>query len=343
MIITHADADGWCSAGIFLLTDISKSNGEKIETTRYSTVRYINILLSQILKRDKPCKLFIFDLNADDSETYKNLLIKLSNKGFQITLIDHHIMPNSFDQSIKEKGVKVIRNLSMCCSELVYKQFKDHIAIKDRDKAEFLMCLGAIADKRISKNVNNRLLKFRWEKSYDLYAINLAGIKNGYDFLDWILEEKENKMKKIYDRARRKRIFLEKIKKEVFENLELIGERVGILRIFKKYIGLAASIMIDIPDIDYAIAIGNKPSPTPIMRLLLFFKSILRPFLRKKVKKNDLMIRISIRGTKPIHNIIIKIAKLCNGFGGGHKYACGARIPPDKVNLFIKNFLKEIS
>jgi len=343
LIITHADADGWCSAGIFLLTDISKKYEENIDTIRYATVRYINILLNQILKREKPCNLFIFDLNADDTITYKNLLIKLVKNGFRITLIDHHITYDSFDDEIRKNGITVIRDLSLCCSELVYKVYKDRINIKDRDKAEFLMCLGAIADKRVSQNITNRILKFRWEKSYDLYAINLAGIKNGYEFLRCILLEKENKMKKIYERASRKRLFLEKIRKYVLKKFILMKNNVAVIHIFKKYIGLAAGILIDVPDIEYAIAIGDGPNIHPLAKLFLFLKSFIKPFLRKKEPYKDSMIRISIRSTKPVHTIVIKTSKLCNGFGGGHKYACGARIPYNKLNLFIKKFVNEIS
>jgi len=343
LIITHADADGWCSVGIFLLTEKSKKLGETLETTRYSTVRYINILLYQIIKREDPCNLFIFDLNADDTEKYKDLLIKLAKKGFQITLIDHHMIHESFDKKLIQNNIKVIRDTSVCCSELVYREYKNYIAIKDRDKAEFLMCLGAVADRRISPNIYERLLKFRWEKSFDLYAINLAGIKNGYDFLECILFEKEKKMHKIYNRAGRRRIFLDKIKKEVLENMEIVDKKISILHIFKKYIGLAAGIMVDIPDIDYAIAIGDRPSPTAITRIFLFLKSIIGIFVKRSRKKDKLMVRISIRSNKPIHNIITKISKTCEGFGGGHKYACGARIPKDKLPLFIKLFIKEVS
>lgn len=345
MIITHADADGWSSAGIFLLTEESKKNKEEIQSVRYATVRYINILLSQ-LKSQKPCKLYIFDLNADDVKKYERLLIDLAKKGFKITLIDHHIVYPSFDQAIEENGINVRRDTSMCCSELVYRQFKDQIDIKDMKKAEFLMCLGAIGDKRITEFIQERMSQFRWEKLFDLYAVLVAGIRDGHEFLKRILEEMDKDgigfTKKIYNRATRKRFWIEKIKKEVIDNYEEVYENIAVIHIFKKYIGLSAGVLVDLSHIDYAIAIGDRPPYQSLNRVLLFFKNLFKPIFSRRKKKDDSMVRISIRSTKPVNKILRKVAKSCDGFGGGHKYACGARIPKDRLNFFIKRFINEI-
>ena len=344
MIITHGDADGWCSAGIFLLTDIGKK--EKIELTRYATVRYINILLKQLLTHQDPCKIYIFDLNSDNSENYKNLLIKLSKKGFQITLYDHHPIHSSFDKAIEENGVKVIRDISVCCSELVYREFKDDFTIKDQNKAEFLMCIGAIGDKRITKFVQEKMYTYRWEELFDLYAVLVAGIRDGHDFLNSVLKEKDKNgigfTKKIYSRATRKRFWLEKIKSEVLKNCEKIDNRVYIIHIFKKYIGLAAGFLIDQSDIDYAIAIGDRSPTSALNQSILFFKEIFGSIFKRKKSKDDKMVRISIRSNKSINKIITKLAKSSGGHGGGHKFACGARIPKNKMNFFLKSFMKEI-
>ena len=347
MIITHADADGWCSAGIFLLTKTSKKTRERIKTVRYATVRYINILLEQILRNQNPYPLFIFDLNADDTETYKNLLIKLASKGFKITLIDHHIVPENFDKFLIENGIKVIRDTSICCSELVYRKFKDEIPKNEQNKAEFLMCIGAIGDKRITDFIKKKMFSFRWEELFDLYAVLIAGIRDGKEFLNSILIEKDRDgvgfTKKLYNRAARKRFWLEKIKRQVLNKYELINDKICVIHIFKKYLGLAASILIEELDVKYVIAIGDRPPDNIINKIILFIKQLLKPFFIKKNRpKGNKMIRISIRSTKPINNIIKKLAKDCGGFGGGHKFACGVRIPNDKLNTFLKKFVKEV-
>ncbi|MBD3228097.1 MAG: hypothetical protein GF329_07895 [Candidatus Lokiarchaeota archaeon] len=348
MIITHADADGWCSAGIFLLSEISKKNNETIDTIRYATVRYVITLLKQILYNHKPCKIYIFDLNADNTKKYRNLLVQLSRRNFDITLIDHHIVPDKyqFDRTLKDHGITVIRDTSMSCSELIFREYKESIEKRKYDKAFFLMCVGAIGDKRVTTFVQEKLNSFRWENLFDVYAVLVAGIQDGKEFLRSILWEKDKDgvgfTKKIYHRATRKRFWIEKIKKEVLKNLEMLDDGIYVIRIFKKYIGLAASIMVDLPDVDYAIAIGTRSPSSTLNKILLFFRELFRTLFNRPIVKDEKMIRISVRSTKPVNKIITRIANSCNGYGGGHKLACGARIPRKELNLFLKKLVNEI-
>lgn len=348
MIITHADADGWCSAGIFLLTDVSKMDNESIDTIRYATVRYVIILLKQILHNQRPCKIYIFDLNADNTKKYRDLLIQLSKRNFEITLIDHHIVPDKykFDQTLKNNGINVIRDTSMSCSELIFREYKDLIKKRKYDKAFFLMCIGAIGDKRVTNFIQEKLNSFRWENLFDVYAVLVAGIRDGKEFLRSVLWEKDKDgvgfTKKIYQRATRKRFWIEKIKKDVMKNLEMLDEGIYVIRIFKKYIGLAASIMVDLPDVDYAIAIGTRSPSSALNKILSFFREIFRILFKRPIVKDEKMIRISVRSTKPVNKIITRVANSCNGYGGGHKLACGARIPRNELNVFLKKLINEI-
>ncbi len=336
MIICHNDADGYASAGIFLL-----ANEENLDNLRYSTVRYINILLKKLLSKNSPQKLYLLDINADDSDTFVQNLIKLQKNGYEITLIDHHQLANSYDDKLLSEGIQVIRDTSMSCSELIFHTFINNI--KEKTKAEFFLCIGAIGDRLVTPFVQKVINSFRREEIFDVYACLLAGITNGKEFLYSIFEEKDKDgvgfAKKLYYRATKKRFWIEKLKAKV-NLLQESTESISIIHIYKRYIGFAASYLIDQENINFAIAIGDGP---PDIRnwFLNYLQKFLNFVFRRKVKQKDDKIRISLRSKIPINNITSILSKNFNGFGGGHKYACGASIPEENLIPFLKEIIRE--
>lgn len=337
MIICHNDADGFASAGIFLL-----SNKENLDDLRYSTVRYLNILLKRIHNIDPPQKLYLLDLNADDTDTFIQNLVKLRKKGFDITLFDHHQLAEAFDENLKSEGIQVIRDSSMSCCELMFHNFIDEI--KEKRKAEFLLCIGAIGDRLITPFVQKIINSFRREEIFDVYACLLAGITNGREFLYSVFEEKDKDgvgfAKKLYYRATKKRFWIEKLKARINNLQESVGS-ISIVHIFQKYIGFAASYLIDQDDINFAIAIGDGP-PDFRNRFYNFFQNFLDFIFRRKKKPKSDKTRISFRSKIPINTFISSISKKYNGFGGGHRFACGASIPRENLVQFLKETIREI-
>lgn len=336
MIICHNDADGFASAGIFLL-----ANQENLDALRYSTVRYINKMLNNLIHKNSPQKLYLFDVNADDSDNFIQNLIKLRNLGYSITLIDHHQLAQSYDDRLSSEGIQVIRDTNMSCSELIFHTYINKI--EDKRKAEFFLCIGAIGDRIITPFVQKVINSFRREEIFDVYACLLAGISNGKDFIYSIFEEKEKDgvgfAKKLYYRATKKRFWIEKLKAKV-NLLQESTESISIVHIFKKHIGFAASYLIDQDNIDIAIAVGDG-SPDIRNWFLNYLQKFLNFVFRRKVKQTDDKIRISFRSKIPINNIISAISKKFNGFGGGHKYACGASIPQQNLISFLKETIRE--
>lgn len=337
MIICHNDADGFAAAGILLL-----ATDEKLDSMRYSTVRYSNTMLRKLINKNDPQKLYFLDLNADDSDSFVQNLIKLHHIGYDITLIDHHQFPQSNDEKLISEGIHVIRDTSMSCSELVFHSYIDQI--KERRKAEFLLCIGAIGDRIITPFVQKIINSFRREEIFDVYACLLAGIPNGKEFLSSIFDEREKDgvgfAKKLYYIATKKRFWIEKLKAKINETQEAT-ESISIIHIFKKYIGFAASYLIDREDINVAIAIGDGP-PDVRNRFLHFFEQLKNFIIRRKSFQQEDKIRISFRSKIPINTIVSSLSKKYEGFGGGHKFACGASIPPEHLVVFLKEVLREI-
>ncbi len=337
MIICHNDADGFASAGILLL-----ANGENLEDLKYSTVRYINILLKKILNKEYPQKLYLLDLNADDSDTFIQILIKMRAKGYDIVIIDHHQLAEAFDEKLKSEGIQIVRDTSMSCCELIFHSFIDKI--KEKRKAEILLCIGAISDRIITPFVQKIISSFRREEIFDVYACLLAGITNGREFLYSVFEEKDKDgvgfAKKLYYRATKKRFWIEKLKTRINAIQESIGT-MSIVHIFPKYIGFAASYLIDQDGIDFAIAIGDGP-PDFRNRFYIYLQNFLNFVFRRNTKQKNDKIRISFRSKVPINNLVFSISKKYKGFGGGHGHACGASIPQENLVSFLKEIIREI-
>ncbi|NVM05163.1 MAG: hypothetical protein HWN67_22780 [Candidatus Helarchaeota archaeon] len=333
MIIAHKDFDGFCAAGILILAEL-----DKLEDLNYATVGYINKFLKRLAK-DRPKKLFLVDINADNSNLYLKRLTDLAVKGFEINLIDHHRFP--YDAQLKAAGINVIRNTNICCTQLVYERFIQKIDESKKKKADFLLCLGANDDRIITPLVEKRMTRMRTETLFDVYACLMSGLHNGREFLNNLFYERDKNgvgfTKKLFENATNRRFILEKIKKDTLNKQEVI-KNVRIVHAYTKYIGIAASYLIEQPNTDFAIAVGDGQANISI-RFKDFIKNLFRRNLQAYTK-----VRVSIRARKPINEIVTGLAKKYNGYGGGHALACGATIPIENIDDFIldltQNFLK---
>jgi len=337
LIICHNDPDGYAAAGIFLLT-----GQDQLDDLRYSTVTYINKMLKKLLGNENPQQIYLIDINADDSETFCQTLIKLQRRGNAITIFDHHQFSESYDAELVREGITVNRDSSGSCSELLHKYYLNKV--KDKRKADFLMCIGAIGDRAITQYVQNVINSFRREEIFDVYACLLAGISNGKEFLYSIFEEKDKDgvgfTKKLYYQAAKQRFWIEKLKSEI-NLLKESTASISTIHIVQQHIGFAASYLIDQDNTNFAIAIGDG-IPALKNRIWHHLQQILKFIFRQKTKKEREIIRISFRSKVPINILVSALSKKYHGFGGGHKYACGSSIPKEYLIPFLKEIIYEI-
>ena len=343
LIITHKDADGFSAAGLLILaseTDIKKS----IDNLRYATVSYINKLTYQLRKK-QPEHISIIDLNADDTEKYTKNLIALAKKGYEITIYDHHQFQK--DEKLKNAGITVYRDTSISATELLYKQCINKISNNNLEKANFLLALGTIGDKIVTPFAEDIISRMRRETLFDVYACLMSGMANDNSILKTLFFERDKDgvgfTKKLYNSAVNRRFFIEKIKKYILKN-QVIYKNVRVIHIYYQNIGFASNFLLEQPDTDVAIAVGDGSFPIGLL-IKLYAKKILSFGMNKELRNTMLKdtVRLSFRSIKSmkINEIVEKGAKRFGGVGGGHTMACGATIPKNKVDDYLKHVLQQ--
>ncbi|MHA1784517.1 MAG: DHHA1 domain-containing protein [Candidatus Helarchaeota archaeon] len=342
MIVTHKDADGFSAAGILILA--RNDMQESLENLRYATVSYINKLLYK-LRRRAPQELILIDINADDSEKYTKNLIFLANRGVSITLYDHHQFPN--DDKLIQNNINVVRDTTISATELIYKNYIDKIKGKHLEKANFLLALGSIGDRIVTPFAEKIISRIRRETLFDVYACLMSGMANDKKILKSLFYERDKDgvgfTKKLYKNAVNRRYTIEDIKKYILKN-QIIYKNVRLVHIYYQNIGFASSFLIEQPNTDISIAIGDGSLPLRIL-IKLYAKKFLSFGLNKELR--DLMlkdtVRISFRSkrTKKINEIVEQCARIYGGVGGGHSNACGATIPKKSLEQYLKNVIQQ--
>jgi len=343
LIITHKDADGFSAAGLLILasqTDYKKSIGD----LRYATVSFINKLTYQLRKKT-PQPITIIDVNADDTEKYTRNLIALAKKGYEITIYDHHQFKN--DERLKSVGITVYRDTSISATEILYKRLIDKISNNNLEKANFLLALGTIGDKIVTPYAEDIISRMRRETLFDVYACLMSGMANDKTILKMLFFERDKDgvgfTKKLYNSAVDRRFFIEKIKKYILKN-QLVYKNIRVIHIYYQNIGFASNFLLEQPNTDVAIAVGDGSFPIGLL-IKLYAKKILSFGMNKELRNTMLRdtVRLSFRSVRSlkINEIVEKGAKRFGGVGGGHSMACGATIPKNKVDDYLKHVLQE--
>jgi len=342
LIVTHKDADGFSAAGIFILARDKKE--ECLDKLQYATVSYINKFLYKLRKKI-PQELILLDINADDSEKYVKNLIFLAKNGCNITIYDHHQFQH--DQKLKANGITIFRDTDISATELVYTKHLDDIPNEYMEKANFLLALGTIGDRIVTTYSQKIISRMRRETLFDVYACLMSGKSNDKKILKDLFYERDKDgvgfTKTLYKNAVDRRYTIEDIKKHILKN-QIIYRNVRLVHIYYQNIGFASSFLVEQPNTDIAIAVGDGSLPFRLM-LKLYAKKILTFGMNKELRQIMIKesIRISFRSirSKKINEIVETAAKMYGGVGGGHSNACGATIPEKSLDDFLKLVIQQ--
>lgn len=314
--ISHKeDADGICSATLIKAAfDVSK----------VILVDYANLMtkLEKVAESDsKINQLFICDLGLSkkNEQRFVELLDKIASAGTEVTYIDHHDVSREITQALKKAGVALIHTVEECTSIQVYSKYRKKLP----EHAKFFAAMGALTDYMETRAVASSIVpkfdrQFLMLESTAL-SYMISASQHDDDFLVRMVDTLA-KMKYPHDIKDGFEI-AEKYAKKVANAIESIQESVVKLENIAytpSTIELSSSMVVN-----FVLGSSGKP-----VAMVYKFKADIKSYV------------VSIRGSSDckVHlgRLTNEIASELGGSGGGHDKACGAVIPKDKLDEFIK-------
>lgn len=319
--ISHKeDADGICSAALVKAAfDVSK----------VVLVDYANLItkLEKVAESDKVEQLFICDLGLSkkNEQRFVELLGKIASNGADITYIDHHDISRETAQALKKAGVTLIHTIEECTSVQVYSKYKKKLP----EHAAFLASMGALTDYMECRPSASTIVP-RFDRQFLMLestslSYMISASQHEDDFLIKIVDTLA-KMKYPHD-VRGGFEIAEKYAKKVASAVQQIQDSVVKLENLAhapSTVELSSSMVVN-----FVLGSSGKPAA-----MVYKFKDDINSYV------------VSIRGSASckVHlgRLVNEVASELGGSGGGHEKACGAVIPKDKLQDFVKSLDERI-
>jgi single-stranded-DNA-specific exonuclease len=309
------DADGVCSATMIKAA---------FDLQKVILVDYANIIskLEKVAGSDSKIEqLFICDLGLSkkNEQKFVELLAKIAATGAEVTYIDHHDISKEIVQALKKAGVMLIHTIDECTSVQVYSKYKKKLP----EHAAFFAAMGALTDYMEDKPVASTIVP-RFDRQFlmlesTVLSYMISASQREDDFLVKIVDTLA-KMKHPHDVKGGFEI-AEKYAKKVANAVDSIKESV-----------------IKLDNIAYAPSTVELSS-SMVVNFVLGSSGKLAAMVYK-LKEDINSYVVSIRGSEgcKVHlgRLTNEIASKLGGSGGGHERACGAVIPKEKLQEFIK-------
>jgi RecJ-like exonuclease len=313
--ISHKeDADGICSATLVKAA---------IDVQKVILVDYANLIakLEKVAAADKIEQMFICDLGLSkkNEQRFVELLSSIASSGAEVTYIDHHDISKDILQALKKAGVTLIHTVEECTSVQVYAKYRK----KMPDHAAFFSAMGALTDYMESRPVASTIVP-RFDRQFlmlESTALSYMISANQHDD-DFLLKIVDTLAKMKYPHDIRGGFeTAEKYAKKVANAVESIRDSVvklGNIAYAPSTVELSSSMVVN-----FVLGSSGKPAA-----MVYKFKDDINSYV------------VSIRGSPGckahLGRLTNEIASELGGSGGGHDRACGAVIPKDKLQEFIK-------
>lgn len=315
--ISHKeDADGICSATLVKAA---------FNVSKVVLVDYANLIskLEKIAASDSKIEqLFICDLGLSkkNEQKFVELLGKISSGGADVTYIDHHDISKDTVQALKKAGVAFVHTIEECTSVQVYSKYKKKLP----EHAAFFAAMGALTDYMEGKPVASTIVP-RFDRQFLMLestamSYMISASQHDDDFLvkmvDTLAKMKyPHDIKGGFDTA-------EKYAKKVANAVQTIQESVvklDNLAHAPSTVELSSSMVVN-----FVLGSSGKPAA-------MVYK------LKDDIKSYVVSIRGSAACKVHLGRLVNDVASELGGSGGGHDRACGAVIPKDKLQEFIKS------
>jgi RecJ-like exonuclease len=283
--------------------------------------------LRQVVKDEKLKSLYICDLGLSKKtqDEFVELLTTLRKNKVSVTYIDHHDIDPTVIKSLEKIKVKVIHDINECASVQVYSAFKSKLS----DHASFIATCAAITDYMEDRPIGAKLLQI-YDRQFALISAttltyNIVGHQKDPDYLLYLVEELADSK------------FPHEIP-NTFEFAQIQVEKLSQM-IAKVKAGLKT-----MKNLGYMEILDAGASGAVNFVLGLSGKEV---GVAYKERIDHGIYAVSIRGSKSLKTHLGKIVNILatdlGGSGGGHDKACGAVIPKDKINIFVKELNKKLN
>jgi single-stranded-DNA-specific exonuclease len=313
--ISHKeDADGICSATLVKAA---------FDVQKVILVDYANLIakLEKVAASGKIEQLFVCDLGLSkkNEQKFVELLGGIASAGAEVTYIDHHDISKEITQALKKAGVTLIHTIEECTSVQVFAKYKKKLP----DHAAFFAAMGALTDYMEAKPVASTIVP-RFDRQFLMLestalSYMISASQQDDDFLVKIVDTLA-KMKYPHD-IKGGFETAEKYAKKVANAVQEIQDavvRLDNIAYAPSTVELSSSMVVN-----FVLGSSGKPAA-----MVYKFKDDINSYV------------VSIRGSAgcKVHlgRLTNEIASELGGSGGGHDRACGAVIPKDKLQEFIK-------
>ena len=309
------DVDGVCSATLIKVA---------FDVQKVILVDYANLIakLEKVVESDSRIdQLFICDLGLSrkNEQKFVELLGKIASGGAEVTYIDHHDVNKEIMLALKKAGVTLIHTIEECTSIQVYSKYRKKLPAH----AAFFAAMGALTDYMETKPVASSIVP-RFDRQFLMLestalSYMISASQHEDDFLVRIVDTLA-KMKYPHD-VKGGFETAEKYAKKVANAVQSIQDSVVKLdniAYASSTVELSSSMVVN-----FVLGPSGKPAA-----MVYKFKDDINSYV------------VSIRGSAgcKVHlgRLTNEIASELGGSGGGHDRACGAVIPKDRLQEFIK-------
>ncbi len=277
---------------------------------------------------DKKLKsLYICDLGLSKKtqDEFVEILTTLRKNRVSVTYIDHHDMDTAVIKSLEKIKVKIIHDVNECTAVQVYSAFKSKLT----DHASFIATCAAITDYMEDRPIGSKLLQI-YDRQFALInatvlTYNIVGHQKDPDYLLYLVEELADSK------------FPHQIP-NTFEFAQIQVEKLSQM-IAKVKVGMKT-----MKNLGYMEILDAGASGAVNFVLGLSGKNV---GVAYKERVDHGIYAVSVRGSKSLKTHLGKIVNILaadlGGSGGGHDKACGAVIPKDKINTFVKELNKKLN
>ena len=288
-----------------------------------SLLNVLDIVISICSKNKNFSRVFICDLglNKKNQDVFIEKLQVLISNNVQIVYIDHHYLEDQLKDTLKKIGVRLIHNIEECTSVQIYYLCKSKL----NSKYSFYASAAALTDYMESKPMASILVSkydrtFLMLQSCFLSYIISSSQKN-IDFLKYV--SKSISIFKLPHEIKNGFYLVKQFSDKISNALDVIEPQIikmNNIAYLRHDLDLASSMIVN-----FVLGLSGK-----------------QVGIAFKLKENINSYVLSIRGSKDcsyhLGKIVNELTSDLNGSGGGHDKACGAVIPEEKLDLFLKKF-----